>query len=215
MKIAPHGVTKSIAALTLGIILTSVGSLVAGEFNPDINIGDPAPVYRELPGTDGKQHSSSDLKDKRVVVVAFTCNSCPYAVDYEDRLNQLAQKYAAADSAVGVVAINVNKAEKDALPAMIERAREKKFTFPYLYDESQQIARDFGASRTPEFFVLNADRKIVYMGAMDDDATGKDIKQHFVAEAIAAALAGKLPETKETVPIGCNVRYERTRRTKR
>ncbi|MCA9165337.1 MAG: redoxin domain-containing protein, partial [Planctomycetales bacterium] len=130
MKIAPHGVTKSIAALTLGIILTSVGSLVAGEFNPDINIGDPAPVYRELPGTDGKQHSLSDLKDKRVVVVAFTCNSCPYAVDYEDRLNQLAQKYAAADSAVAVVAINVNKAEKDALPAMIERAREKKFTFP-------------------------------------------------------------------------------------
>ncbi|MCA9220050.1 MAG: redoxin family protein, partial [Planctomycetales bacterium] len=88
MKIAPHGVTKSIAALTLGIVLTSVGSLVAGEFNPDINIGDPAPVYRELPGTDGKQHSLSDLKDKRVVVVAFTCNSCPYAVDYEDRLNQ-------------------------------------------------------------------------------------------------------------------------------
>ncbi|MCA9222102.1 MAG: thioredoxin family protein, partial [Planctomycetales bacterium] len=169
----------------------------------------------ELPGTDGKQHSLSDLKDKRVVVVAFTCNSCPYAVDYEDRLNQLAQKYAAADSAVAVVAINVNKAEKDALPAMIERAREKKFTFPYLYDESQQIARDFGASRTPEFFVLNADRKIVYMGAMDDDATGKEIKQHFVADAIAAALAGKLPETKETVPIGCNVRYERTRRTKR
>ena len=125
----------------------------------------PAPAWIDLPGTDGKKHSLADLKDKPVVVVVFTCNSCPVGRTYEDRIIEFAKKHAAPDSKVALVAINVNTIEEDRLPKMQERAKEKGFPFLYLFDESQRIARDFGAMYTPEFFVIDKDRKIAYMGA--------------------------------------------------
>src|SRR5262245_12100427 len=112
----------------------------AGQFNSQLNVGDPAPAWTDLPGVDGKKHSMADLK-KDVVVVVFTCNSCPVAVDYEDRIIEFAKKYAAADGKVAVVAINVNTIPEDRLPKMQERAKEKGFNFPYLYDETQKIAK--------------------------------------------------------------------------
>ncbi|MEC7564084.1 MAG: thioredoxin family protein [Planctomycetota bacterium] len=187
---------------------------VAGEYNPVLDIGDLAPRWTALPATSGKRIAFEDFKDKRVLVVVFTCNSCPYAVDYEDRINAFARQHTGMDKQVALVAINVNKVEEDLLPAMKVRAAEKKFTFPYLFDETQMIARKFGAGYTPECFVLNQKREVVYMGAMDDSPDATKVKVRYLENAVAAALQGKRPQVTETVPIGCRIRIERTRRTR-
>ncbi|MFT4556439.1 MAG: thioredoxin family protein [Planctomycetales bacterium] len=188
---------------------------VSGEYNPVLSIGDKAPEWKNLPGIDGKKLSLSDLKKKDVVVLTFICNSCPYAVDYENRLIAFAKKHSGKDNRVALVAVNVNKVDEDLPPKMKEKAEAKGFKFPYLFDETQQIAKDFGAGFTPEFFVLSKDRKVVYMGAMDDSPNADKVKRRYVDEAVAAALAGNLPEVRETVPIGCRIRIERTRRRKK
>lgn len=187
-------------------------SVTAGQFNPTLNVGDIVPAWPKLPGADGREYAWDDFKDKQLLVVVFTCNSCPYAVDYEDRLNRLAQKYSAADSAVGVVAINANRIEADQLPAMKQRATEKGFTFPYLWDESQQIPRSFGAARTPEFFVLDSSRRILYMGAMDDNTQAAGVQRQYVQEAIDAHLKQQPLQVAETAPVGCAIRYVRERK---
>ncbi len=198
--------------LVLGLF--SVNRVSAGEFNPVLNIGDVAPVWKNLPGVDGKLHSLADLKDKPVVVVVFTCNSCPYAVDYEDRLNALAKQHAGKSGKVAVVAINVNHVPEDSLAKMQSRAKAKGFQFAYVYDESQDIAREFGATRTPEFFVLNAKRKVIYMGAMDDNTEADKVTKTYLTSAIKATLAEKTPAIKETVAIGCNIRFLRKKRSR-
>ena len=182
----------------------------AGQFNTVMEIGATAPAWTDLPGTDGHDHSYESVADANVVVVAFTCNSCPYALDVEDRLMELVKRF--DGRGVAVVAINVNTVEEDKLPAMKERAKEKGFTFPYLWDESQQIAKDYGAKYTPEFFVLGKDRKLVYMGSLDDSPAGDKISKHYVVDAIESTLAERSVEVAETVPIGCRIRFERQRR---
>jgi peroxiredoxin len=178
-----------------------------GKFNKKVAVGDKAPSYSELPGVDGKKHSLADLSNKDVVVVVVTCNHCPVAIAYEDRIIDFTKKFAGKDSKVAVVAINVNTSEADGLPKMIERAKEKGFNFPYLYDETQQIARGFGATKTPEFFVLGKDRKIVYMGAMDDSQNSP--KMSYLEPAVQAALKGSMPTVTETQPRGCGVQYNK------
>lgn len=194
------------------VFFGSVMTAAAGEFNPVLNIGDKAPVWKKLPGIDGKLHSLIDLKKHDVVVVVFTCNSCPYAIDYEDRIIEFTKKHTGKDSKVALLAINVNKVEEDLPPKMKARAEARKFNFPYVFDETQKIAKDFGAGATPEFFVLNKERRIVYMGSMDDNPDSTKVKRRHVEDAVLAALAGKEPEVKETVPIGCRIRFERRRR---
>jgi len=186
-----------------------VNQLQAGEFNEILSIGDVAPAWSDLPGTDGKTHSLADLKDKPVVVVIFTCASCPTASDYEARIQALADAH---PSDVAVVAICVNQIEEDKLPALAKRTQEKNLTFTYLSDQTQKIAKDFGAVFTPEFYVLNRDRKVVYMGAMDDSTDPARVTKRYVNEAIQAVLNGQTPEIKEVIARGCRVRYARERR---
>ena len=193
----------AVAALIPGIPAT------AGEYNAVLEIGDPAPRWKDLPGVDGQTHNWADMAAARCVVVAFTCNSCPYARDVEDRLIELAREFPA--QAVKLVAINVNLIEDDLLPAMKARAAEKGFPFPYLHDPTQQIAKDYGAIRTPEFFVLSGDGKVAYMGALDDSPDGKAVTQRYVADAVRAVLSGDTPQVAETLPIGCRIRYSRKR----
>ena len=200
---------KTLRLLLLMFPLLPVG---AGEYNPVLEIKDPAPKWEALPATNGKRMAFDDFKAKQVLVVVFTCNSCPYAVDYEDRLNAFAKKYTGEGMSVALVAINVNKVEEDLLPAMKVRATEKNFTFPYLFDETQMIAKQFGAGYTPECFVLNQKREVVYMGALDDSPDKTKVKIKYLEDAVAAALAGELPKITETVPIGCRIRIVRTRR---
>jgi peroxiredoxin len=199
----------------------------AGKYNEVLSIGDPAPAWKELPdAVTGKPQSLADLKDARVVVVVFTCNSCPVATDYEDRILKFAAKHSirasgkdpkstkrpAREGQVALVAINVNKVKDDLPAAMKERAQKKQYPFPYLFDETQKVARDYGALFTPEFFVLDQNRRVVYMGAMDDNADVSKVTQNYLDQAVAAALAGKQPETAETLATGCRIRYGRQRR---
>ena len=182
----------------------------AGEYNPVLNIGDPAPAWKDLPGIDGKSHSLSDLKQSKAIVLVFTCNSCPYAVDYEARIIALTKQFAARD--VAIVAVNVNNVPEDSFDEMKSRAKSRGFNFVYLHDESQQIARDYGATYTPEFFVLDQQRKIAYMGALDDSPAADKVQEQFVVKALTALLDGQQPKVTETVAIGCRIRLERKRR---
>jgi peroxiredoxin len=192
---------RAVLALILGLVC------LASARADSIAIGASAPAWTELPGVDGKTHSLADLKDKDVVVLVFTCNSCPIAVDYEDRIIAFVKKFAGdAKSKVALVAVNVNNIEEDRLPKMKERAQAKGFNFPYLFDPSQKIATDYGATRTPEFFVMNKERKIVYKGAMDDKTKADEVKVNYLEPAVEAALKGEKPTTTETLPRGCLIR---------
>lgn len=205
------------SAVVLGVLqlLVTPTSLVAGKYNPILKIGDKAPDWPELPGVDGKQYALKDFKQE-VLVVVFTCNSCPYAVAYEDRLIDFVKRRCTKkDAKVALVAINVNKVKADLLPAMKEKAEKKKFRFPYVFDESQKTAKEYGATYTPEFFVLDRDRKIVYMGAMDDSDDPKKAKRKYVELAVDATLAKTPPEVAETVAVGCTIRWERSRRRRK
>lgn len=194
--------------LAVGLVLTCD----AGTYNDVLSVGDPAPAWRDLPGVDGKKHSLADLQDRDAVVVVFMCNSCPAVQDYEDRLLAFARQYTTGSGRkVALVAINVNTVPEDRLPKMKERADERGYTFPYLYDESQKIARLYGATYTPEFFVLDRQRNIVYMGAMDDRDNPAQAKTNFVRAAVDAALRGQKAPTSETIGRGCRIRYNRVK----
>lgn len=200
--------------ISLLLLGTMAGEFAwAGKYNPTRNIGEAAPEWRELPGVDGRPHSLADYQSYDVLVIAFTCNTCPTAVDYEDRLMALT-KQVADGGKCAVIALNANQVADDQLPKMKQRALEKRFNFVYLRDETQQVAKAYGATVTPEFFVLDKQRRIVYMGALDDSTQPAEVKTRYVEEAIAATLAGQKITTAETAPRGCLVRYARERRKK-
>ena len=113
---------------------------------------------------------------------------------------------------MAVVAINVNRVPEDSLAKMKDRADKKKFPYPYLFDASQKIAKDFGATLTPEFFLLDRDRKIAYMGAMDDSSYPDKVTAKYLEPAVEAVLDGKKPATAETHGAGCQIRFARERR---
>ncbi len=200
---------RIVSLFALLLISSSTSAAGPGKYNKVLAPGDPAPAWENLEGTDGKKHSLADLKDKDVVVVIFTCTSCPVAAAYEDRIIAFARKYASKpDTKVAVVAINVNTGKDDALPAMKERARKKQFNFTYLYDPSQEIARKYGAMFTPEFFVLNKERKVVYLGAMDNRAPPGEPKAAYLASVVESLLAGKQVDVPETsAAAGCKIKF--------
>jgi len=198
--------------MIVSLLFVAVAPVLGGKYNAVLNIGDKAPAWKDLEGVDGKRHSLSDLADKDIVVVVFTCNSCPVATDYEDRIIAFSKKYAGSGGKVALVAINVNLIAEDRLPKMKQRAQEKGFDSSYLYDETQNIGKAFGAAFTPEFFVLNRQRKVVFMGGMDDSSNVGSVKNNFLVPAVEAALAGREPEVAEAPAIGCRVRYARERR---
>jgi peroxiredoxin len=201
-----NAMSKKLGLILFAVAFTTVAAY-GGRFNKKLNIGDPAPNFEKLEGVDGKLYSLNDFRDKEVLVLCITCNHCPVAQAYEDRIIAFARKYASGpDSKVAFVAINVNNIEEDRLPKMRERAKAKGFNFPYLYDPSQRIGKALGATVTPEFFVFNRERKLVYMGAMDDSQTNP--KVNYLAEAVEAALRGEAPRIAETRARGCTVKYE-------
>ncbi|HEX4795914.1 MAG TPA: thioredoxin family protein [Humisphaera sp.] len=178
-----------------------------------LQLGQPAPDF-DLPGTDGKNHSLENFKNCRALVVAFSCNHCPFVVGSEERMVDFALKYAPRD--VAFVAINSNETDNhpnDDLPHMIQRAKERNFPFPYLRDDSQDVARAYGALRTPHFFVFGKDSRgnwsLAYTGRMDDNPRqpGKQTT-HELADAVDAILCGKAPAVPMTNPIGCNVKWK-------
>jgi len=193
--------------LVLGVVAAVVVFFVVRAEAAKLKIGDPAPSFSELIGVDDKKHSLSDYKDAKVIVLIFTCNHCPVAVAYEDRIIALQKDY--KDKGVQVIAVNVNNIPADRLDQMKIRAEKKGFNFPYLYDETQKIARDYGAEVTPHVFVLCQQRKLAYTGAIDDSQNPEKVKTHFLREAIDALLAGKEPPQTVTKHFGCSIKYEK------
>jgi peroxiredoxin len=177
-----------------------------------LKVGDPAPVWTDLMGTDGQKHSLEDFAGKAVVVVCFTCNSCPYSVDYEDRMIAFSKKYAPHPDGVVFVAINANKKPSETLEKMRERAQVKEFSFLYLADETQKVAEAWGAVYTPEFFVLNRERQVIYIGAMDDKTDAQQVKARHLEDAVEAALKGAVPAIQQVPARGCAIPYRRTRK---
>jgi len=163
-----------------------------------------------LPGVDGKEHSLAGYTDKEAVVVIFSCNHCPYARAWEDRIIQIQADY--ADKGVQLVAISANDAQKypdDSFPDMKKRAQEKGFNFPYLYDETQEIARFYGAERTPEVFLFDKHGTLHYHGTVDDNYEQPNaVKSHYLRDALDAVLADRVPAITETTPIGCTIKWK-------
>jgi peroxiredoxin len=192
------------------IVAFGVVAAAAASVAQALEIGAQGPAWRGLIGVDDKEHSLSDLKKAEAVVVCFTCNHCPVAKNYEDRLVKFVKDY--KGKGVALVAINVNNLEADKLPAMKDRAEEKSFNFPYLYDPTQDIARKYGATVTPHVFLLDAKRKVVYMGAIDDSQKAAKVKKHYLRDAVDAVLAGRTPAPAKTKQFGCGIKYEKKKK---
>jgi len=173
-------------------------------------IGDTATDF-SLKGVDGKKVSMADFKDAKGFIVVFTCNHCPYAVMYEDRINDLAKMY--TKKGYVLLAINPNDPEvqpKDSYELMIERAKEKGFVFPYLFDEGQKIYPQYGATKTPHVFLLDSKRVIKYIGAIDDNAQDAGaVTEKYLENAIAALEKGVKPNPETTKAIGCSIKTKK------
>jgi peroxiredoxin len=162
-----------------------------------------------LIGVDDRTHSLADYAEKPVLVVIFSCNHCPYVRAWEDRMVALQAEYAARG--VQFLVINANdpaKYPEDDFPSMKRRAAEKGFNFPYLYDETQEIARAYGATRTPEVFVFDSERLLRYHGAIDDNHENPQaVTRHYLREALDAVLSGTQPAAAQTPPVGCTIKW--------
>jgi peroxiredoxin len=171
--------------------------------------GDKA-ISFELLGVDDRRHDLADYAGKEAVAVIFTCNHCPYARAWEDRLIGTQEDYAARG--VQLIAISSNDASKypeDSFPKMKERSREKGVNFPYLYDESQEVARAYGAERTPEVFLFDRSGTLRYHGTVDDNYDDPAaVEAHYLRDALEAVLEGREPPTTETVPVGCTIKWK-------
>jgi peroxiredoxin len=194
-----------ILALTSAAISLQTIQAKEGKFNSTISVGEKAPDFSALLGIDDKKHGLGEFKDAKAVVVVFTCNHCPVAVAYEDRLVALQKDY--KKRGVQIVAICSNSDEADKLDKLKERADAKKFTFPYVRDDDQKIGKAYGAAVTPHVFLLDKDRKIAYMGSIDDNQNAEKVSKHYLRDAIDAVLSGKAPETTETRQFGCGIKY--------
>lgn len=172
-----------------------------------VDVGDQAPDFT-LKNVDGKMVSLSDYKKGKGAIIVFTCNTCPYAVMYEDRLNALQAKYAA--KGWPIVAINPNSPEArpdDSFEKMQVRAKEKNFQFAYLFDDGQKVYPQFGATRTPHVFLVDNTLKVRYIGAIDNNAQDASaVTETYLEDAIAAIEAGENPEPATTKAIGCSIK---------
>lgn len=176
------------------------GLLAFGVQAPDFN----------LPATDGRNYSLAEFKGKaKAVVVIFACNHCPYVLAYEDRMIQICKD--TAEKGAQFLVINANDEKnypEDSFAKMKERAKTKKFPYPYLRDASQKVAESFGAGCTPEVFLLDKDLKLQYHGRIDDNwQEPAKVQQNYLKEALEAVLKGQSVVRQETHPIGCSIKW--------
>lgn len=178
-----------------------------------MGVGDYATDF-ELENIDGKKVSLADYKDNKGFIVVFTCNTCPYAKMYEQRIMELDQKY--ASQGFPVIAINPNDIDQqpgDSMGEMKKRAKDKGYSFPYLRDDSQAVATAYGATKTPHVYVLNEEAtgkyKIEFIGAIDDSPRdASDVEKTYVEDAVDALLAGNKPTVTGARAIGCTIKWK-------
>jgi peroxiredoxin len=178
-------------------------------YSKPIALGAQAPDFRGLPGTDGKEYSLADFKGKTALVVVFSCNHCPYVQAYEERLNAIARDYGPKD--VAMIAINANDVRAypdDGFEAMVRRARERGFVFPYVRDEDQRVASAFGAECTPEVFIVDRAGRICYHGGIDDNHREPDaVTSAHLRDALDDLVAGRPIAHPQTRAIGCSIKW--------
>ncbi|MBK6929658.1 MAG: thioredoxin family protein [Saprospirales bacterium] len=197
------------------VFLTLAVALVAWSFTTPVHegyhVGDTARDFN-LMNVDKKMYDLAGIPDAKGYIVIFTCNHCPYAVAYQDRIIALHNKY--APMGYPVVAINPNDktaSPGDSFEGMQKRAREKKFPFLYLYDETQEIAKTYGATRTPHVYLLDKSRVVRYIGAIDDNHEDAGaVQERYLESAIDALSAGQEITLKETKAIGCTIKWRKT-----
>ena len=171
--------------------------------------GTQAPPF-SLPGVDGETRSLDSFSDAELLVVVFTCNHCPYAKACEDRLIAIQEDY--RKQGVQLVAINPNDADNypdDSFEKMKERARDKGFNFPCLRDESQAVARAYDAACTPDIFVFDRDRKLIYNGRIDDNwQEPQAVTRRDLCEVLDAALGGRTVDFEHVPSMGCSIKWK-------
>ena len=172
-------------------------------------MGEHAPEFT-LPATDGKTYQLSDFNDARTLVIFFTCNHCPYVVGSDEITRQTAGKF--KNQGVQFVGINSNSKHtyvEDDFDHMVARMQEHQFPWTYLYDESQDTARAYGALRTPHFYVFDQERKLIYTGrGIDSPRDASKMTINDLDIALTEHLSGKPISTPATNPIGCNVKWD-------
>ena len=186
---------------------------VSVSFSAGYKVGDKAEDFK-LQNIDGSYVSLSDYSDAKGFIVTFTCNGCPYAVAYQERIIELDKKY--KTRGYPVIAINPNDTDlkpDDDLSAMKKRAGKKGYTFPYLKDASQEVYRAYGATRTPHIYVLTKDQGdyiVSYIGAIDDNyQDASAVEEPYLANALDALLAGNEPDPSYTKAIGCSIKAKK------
>jgi peroxiredoxin len=173
-----------------------------------VGLGTEVPQF-DLPGVDGQNHSLGSYADAAALVLVQSCNHCPYVQAWENRLSAIARDY--AERGVRMVAVNSNDADnypEDSFEEMQKRASAQGFAFDYLYDEPQAVARELAAERTPEVFVFDRDRRLVYHGAIDDSRDEEGVSQQYLRDALDAVLSGQEPAVSETPAVGCTVKWK-------
>lgn len=196
--------------LRFPLLLICVIALLSFE-NPAYEVGDSVTDFK-LKNVDGKMVSLSEYADKKGAIVVFDCNTCPYSKAYNDRIIGLHDKY--GSKGFPVIAINPNDAEispGDSFKEMVAQSKKKGYTFPYLQDESQQVARSFGATNTPHVFVLKKEGqnfKVAYIGTIDNNSRNASAAtKKYVEEAVDALLDDKSIATTRTKAIGCGIKW--------
>jgi peroxiredoxin len=206
--------------------MSLVGSACARGAGPEVlGIGEAAPDFC-LPGVDGKSYRLKDFDDAKVLVIVFTCNHCPTAQAYEERLQKLAADY--GDRGVALVAVSPNDPLAvrldelgytdvgDSFEDMKLRAKEQGFEFPYLYDgEKQEVSRAYGPVATPHVFVFDQDRRLRYTGRIDDSAKPEQVSSHDTRVAIDALLSGRPVPVEKTRTFGCSIKWSDKRESAR
>jgi peroxiredoxin len=173
-----------------------------------ISIGEQAPDF-ELPAAGGGTSALTHGNGSQATVVVFTCNHCPYALAWHDRIAQVARDY--ADRGVRLLAINPNDAgryPRDSFEAMRQRVAAEDWPMPYLRDETQEVARAYGAKTTPDVFVIDADQRLRYRGAPDSDYDDPAQNAAWLRDALDAVLSGQTPAHAETRPVGCSIKWK-------
>jgi len=200
-------ITKSIFAFLAIFLFLAMAPIADG---PGYEIGDIAEDFK-LKNIDGTMVSLADYKDAKGFIVIFTCNTCPYAVAYEDRIVALDKEYAAKGyPVVAIMPNNVKVKPADNLDAMKVRAEEKGFGFKYLIDADQSVYPKFGATKTPHVYILEKTKRgneVKYIGAIDDNyKDASQVNTKYVEDAVDALLSGKEVKEKETRAIGCSIK---------
>ena len=173
-----------------------------------LTLATEAPPF-DLPGVDGQNHSLDDYAEVPALAVVWSCNHCPYVQAWEDRTIATQKDYAI--KGVQFVAINPNETDgypEDDFPHMVERAKAKGYTFPYLRDESQKVAEAYGGVCTPDFFVFDRNRRLRYRGRLDDSKDPKAVKRRHMREVLDALVAGKEPPVTFAPPMGCSIKWK-------